>query len=283
MNYRHGFHAGNFADVLKHAVLARILDYLKQKEGAFRVVDTHAGAGLYDLAGDEASRTLEARDGIDRIDRSPLAGPAEALLAPWRAALAAARTAHRPSAYPGSPWLVRHALREQDRLVAAELHPPTFARLEGALGRDRRCKALAIDGWHALRGNVPPKERRGLVLIDPPFEKTDEFDTLAVELIAAHRKWPGGVYAIWYPQKDRRAAAGLVEALGEAGIGRLLRLSLDVDRPEEAGGLSATGMLIINPPWTLANEMEVLLPALAGRLAQGPRPRYAVEPIRPDG
>lgn len=283
MNYRHGFHAGNFADVLKHAVLMRVLAYLKQKEGAFRVVDTHAGAGLYDLAGEEAGRTYEARDGIARIDRSPLPGPAEELLAPWREALAAARATHGDSAYPGSPWLVRHALREQDRLVAAELHPQTFERLAGALARDRRCKALAIDGWHALRGNVPPPERRGLVLIDPPFENPDEFVTLAAELIAAHRKWPTGIYAIWYPEKDRHAVAVFVDALLGAGIGRLLRLSLDVDRPAEAGGLSASGMLLINPPWTLAQEMDVLLPALAGRLAQGRRPRYAVEPLRPDG
>lgn len=283
MNYRHGFHAGNFADVLKHAVLMRVLTYLKQKDAAFRVIDTHGGAGLYDLADGEAERTLEARDGIVRIDRSPLAPEVETLLAPWREALAAARATHGDSAYPGSPWLARHALREQDRMVAAELHPQTFERLVGALGRDRRCKALAIDGWHALRGSVPPQERRGLVLIDPPFEKTDEFATMAAEVIAAHRKWPTGIYAIWYPQKDAHAAAVFIDSLLGAGIGKLLRLSLDVDRPAQAGGLSATGMLVINPPWTLAGEMSVLLPALAGRLAQGPRPRYAVEPIRPDG
>jgi 23S rRNA (adenine2030-N6)-methyltransferase len=283
MNYRHGFHAGNFADVLKHAVLSRILLHLAAKEKPFRVLDTHAGAGLYDLAGDEAQRTHEWRDGIARLEQAPLSGPAEALLAPWRAALAACRATHGPSAYPGSPWLARHALRPQDRLIAAELHPPTFARLDAALSRDSRCKALALDGWTALRANVPPKERRGLVLIDPPFEERDEFATLAREFVAAHRKWPTGIYALWYPAKDRRAADGLLDDIVEAGIGRLLVLELKVDRPEAAGGLGETGLLIVNPPWQLAAEAAILLPTLVERLAQGTAPRYRCESIRPDG
>jgi 23S rRNA (adenine2030-N6)-methyltransferase len=174
-------------------------------------------------------------------------------------------------------------MRPDDRLIAAELHPPTHKKLVQAISRDERCKALAIDGWNALRGNVPPKERRGLVLIDPPFEEKDEFATLEAELIAAHRKWPTGIYALWYPVKDKLAVADLLAGINQAGIGRLLRLEIDVDRPEAAGGLSATGMLIVNPPWRLAEEARILLPALTERLAQGPQPRYLCEPIRPDG
>jgi 23S rRNA (adenine2030-N6)-methyltransferase len=283
MNYRHGFHAGNFADVLKHVVLMRILSHLNGKATPYRVVDTHAGAGRYDLGSEEALRTHEWKDGVARLDRSPLAPAVEALLKPWRDAVGAARNLYGPDAYPGSPWLCRQAMRHDDRLIAAELHPQTHKKLVAVIGRDDRCKALAIDGWNALRGNVPPKERRGLVLIDPPFEEKDEFETLTAEFIAAHRKWPTGIYALWYPLKERRAIERLLDSVALAGIGRLLRLEIDVDRPEAAGGLSATGMLVVNPPWLLAEEARTLLPALTERLAQGPRPRYLCEPIRPDG
>lgn len=283
MNYRHGFHAGNFADVLKHVFLTRILLHLAAKPAPYRIIDTHAGGGRYDLGSEEALRTHEWKDGVARIDQSPLNAAAEELLAPYRGGLAGVRALYGASAYPGSPWFCRHVMRPEDRLIAAELHPPTYQKLAEAVGRDKRCKALAIDGWTALRANVPPKERRGLVLIDPPFELKDEFATLAAQFIAAHRKWPTGIYALWYPVKDRRAVADLVDAIAEAGIGRLLRLEIEVDRPEAAGGLGATGLLIANPPWRLAEEAAILLPALTERLAQGPRPRYLCETIRPDG
>ncbi|WP_332697346.1 23S rRNA (adenine(2030)-N(6))-methyltransferase RlmJ [Bosea sp. (in: a-proteobacteria)] len=283
MNYRHGFHAGNFADILKHVMLMRILTHLNGKDKPYRIIDTHAGAGRYDLGSDEALRTHEWRDGVARLDQAPLASAAENLLTPWRAALSAARALYGPDAYPGSPWLCRQAMRADDRLIAAELHENTYRKLAQTIGRDSRCKALAIDGWIALSANVPPKERRGLVLIDPPFEEKDEFATLAASFIAAWRKWPTGTYALWYPVKDQRAVDGFIEAVTEAGIGRLLRLEIDVDRPEAAGGLGATGLLVVNPPWLLTQEAETLLPALTERLAQGPRPRYRCEAIRPDG
>lgn len=283
MNYRHGFHAGNFADILKHVMLMRILTHLNAKDKPYRVIDTHAGAGRYDLGSDEALRTHEWRDGVARLDQAPLAPAVEELLAPWRKAVAAARALYGADAYPGSPWLCRQAMRADDRLIAAELHDNTYRKLVQAIGTDTRCKALAIDGWVALGANVPPKERRGLVLIDPPFEEKDEFATLASAFIAAWQKWPTGTYALWYPIKDRQAVDGLVTTISEAGIGRLLRLEIDVDRPEAAGGLGATGLLVVNPPWLLAQEAEILLPALCERLAQGPRPRYRCEAIRPDG
>jgi 23S rRNA (adenine2030-N6)-methyltransferase len=283
MNYRHGFHAGNFADILKHVMLTRILLHLGAKDAPYRIIDTHAGAGRYDLGSDEALRTHEWKDGVARLDRSPLAPAAEALLKPWRDAVSGARALYGADAYPGSPWLCRHAMRAEDRLIAAELHPHTHKKLAAVLGRDSRCKALAVDGWNVLRANVPPKERRGLVLIDPPFEEKDEFATLLAEVIAAHRKWPTGIYALWYPIKDGGGAGDLVGGILDAGIRRLLRLEIDVDRPEAAGGLSATGLLVINPPWKLAEEAEILLPALTERLAQGQKPRYLCEPIHPDG
>ena len=210
MNYRHTFHAGNFADVVKHAVLALLIERLKAKATAFRVIDTHAGAGLYDLAGEQARRTDEWKGGIGRLlGKSPDPSLA-ALLSPYLSAVEAAQTLappgpdHSPRLYPGSPWIARHLLRPQDRLTAVELHPEDAASLSQLFAGDRQVKVIALDGWNALGAFVPPKERRGLVLIDPPFEERDEFDRLLAGLVKAHRRWPTGVYALWYPGQGSR-------------------------------------------------------------------------------
>src|SRR5258705_1072274 len=201
MNYRHAFHAGSFADVVKHAVLARILVHLRTKPAAFRVIDTHAGAGLYDLAGPEASRSAEWRAGIQRLLASPLPEQARALLAPYLDVVAALSPGGRLAAYPGSPALARALLRPQDRLIACELEPGAAAALAHNLGGDRRVKLVTIDGWVALNAYMPPVERRGLVIIDPPFEDDGDFMRLARAIEGAHRKWAGGSYLLWYPIK----------------------------------------------------------------------------------
>src|ERR1044072_2221311 len=196
MNYRHAFHAGNFADVVKHAVLARIVTYLKEKPAAFRVIDTHAGAGTYDLTGAEASRTGEWRGGIGKLIATDPPQPARALLAPYLDAVApfnpVAAQAESLKVYPGSPALVRHWLRAQDRMIACEAEPAAARALADRMRGDNRVKTVTIDGYTALNPYVPPKERRGLVLIDPPFEQPDEFNALARGLSAAYRKWPTG-------------------------------------------------------------------------------------------
>jgi 23S rRNA (adenine2030-N6)-methyltransferase len=274
MNYRHSFHAGNFADVLKHAVLTRILVHLRAKPAPFRVIDTHAGAGLYDLAGEEAGRSGEWREGIERLISRPIGEGARALLAPYLEAVAALNGADRLTAYPGSPALVRAFLRPQDRLVACELEPKAAAALARYLGTDRRSKAVAIDGWTALNAYVPPKERRGLVLIDPSFEDADDFPRLAQALEAAHRKWAGGTYLVWYPVKERAAPDVLARRLRRSSIPKVLRAELSVAAPRSATAsgpseqrLSACGLIVVNPPWTLAGELAVLLPALATALS----------------
>src|SRR3954452_10789978 len=196
MNYRHAFHAGNFADVLKHAVLVRILLHLRSKPAAFRVIDTHAGSGRYDLAGPEASRTGEWRDGIGRFAaarQAPvhLEPDVAELMAPYLDVVARLNGGGQLSAYPGSCEIARAHLRPQDRLVACELEPNAARALARNLAGDARVKVVAIDGWTALTAYVPPKERRGLVLIDPAFEQPDEFTRLGERFAAAHRKWPG--------------------------------------------------------------------------------------------
>jgi len=268
VNYRHAFHAGNFADVFKHAVLCRILDYLRTKPAPFRVIDTHAGAGLYDLAGSEASRGGEWRDGIARLMAAPLAAPVAALLAPYLEVVGALNERGRLKTYPGSPALARAWLRPQDRLIVCEVEPRAAAALRQNLRGDVRIKTLEIDGWTALGAYVPPKERRGLVLVDPPFEEDSDFHRLSHGLAEAHRKWATGIYALWYPIKDRGEPDALAKRLRRSGIAKMLRAELNVAPLGEPTRLNGCGMILVNPPWTLESELSVLLPALAGILGR---------------
>jgi 23S rRNA (adenine2030-N6)-methyltransferase len=266
MNYRHAFHAGSFADVVKHAVLARIVAHLKEKPGAFRVIDTHAGAGLYDLAGPEASRTGEWRDGIGKLIAADLSGAARDLLTPYLEAIAALN-AGPLKIYPGSPALLQHWLRPQDRIIACEREPTAARALVALLRGDRRAKAVAIDGYTALNAYVPPHERRGLVLIYPPFEQPDEFDSLARGLANAHRKWSAGLYVLWYPIKDDRETERFARRIARLSLPRTLQAEFSLRRRE---GLRGSGLILVNPPWRLESELAVLLPALYRALAGGP-------------
>ncbi len=268
MNYRHGFHAGNFADVVKHATLARIIMHLRAKPAAFRVIDTHAGAGLYDLTGPQASRTGEWREGIARLLNASLAPAVRELLVPYLDVVAAFNSPGALTVYPGSPMLVRAWLRPQDRLIACELEPDAAAALAKNL-TGPRSKALAIDGWIALSAYVPPKERRGLVLVDPPFEATDDFARLAAALAAAQRKWATGIYLLWYPIKDRSGPDALAKRLARLGIAKILRAELTVTRRPDPKRLNGLGLIVVNPPWTLEGELAILLPAFAACLGQG--------------
>jgi 23S rRNA (adenine2030-N6)-methyltransferase len=272
MNYQHAFHAGNFADVHKHVVLTRILDYLRQKPAPFRVIDTHAGAGRYDLCGPQATRSGEWRNGIGRLfARSRLRGPAtdaaQALLASYLDIVAALNPGGTLRAYPGSPLIVKALLRRQDRLIACELEPNATAALQIALRGDPRAKTLAIDGWIALFANIPPKERRGLILIDPPYEEIADFDRLSDALARAHRKWPGGLYMLWYPIKAREAPDALARQLRRLRVPKILRCELAVAPPRADAALTGSGLIIVNPPFPLERELRVLLPVLAHALA----------------
>ena len=251
MNYRHAFHAGNFADVFKHAMLVRILLYLQRKDQPLRVIDIHGGIGRYDLASDEAARTGEWRDGIGRILAADMPEAVAALLQPWLEIVGPPDTLGMPASYPGSPALALALLRPQDRLAVSELHPEDFQKLRRALGRDDRLRLAQMDGYAALNAWTPPKERRGLVLIDPPFESRSEFASLLKALDKAYRKWPTGCYAIWYPVKSIGAVDDFYASLEDLGISRLLRLELAVDRVESDGPLAANGLCVINPPFLL--------------------------------
>jgi 23S rRNA (adenine2030-N6)-methyltransferase len=278
MNYQHAFHAGNFADVHKHAVLAYILTYLRQKPAAFRVIDSHAGAGRYDLFAAEASRSGEWRGGIERVWQEQAQGSLgpklSSILGPYLQAVAACNPDGNLRIYPGSPVIAQRLLRPQDRLIACEIEPRSAAALAAVLRGDRRAKALMIDGWTAFRAYVPPKERRGLVLVDPPFEERADFSRLCEVLTAAHRKWPTGIFMLWYPIKSREAPDALARRLQRLGFAKVLRSEFLVGAPRADAGLGGSGLIVVNPPFTLESDLRIVLPAL-GRILAAPDQRAA--------
>ena len=286
MNYRHAFHAGGFADVIKHIVLVRILLYLQEKPAAFRVIDTHAGAGLYELTSDEARRGGEWLTGIARLMQARFSEATAPLVKPYLDIIRAFNPERDLKAYPGSPLIVRALLRPQDRLTACEIEPKARKRLVEGLRRDAQARVVDLDGWVALPAFVPPKERRGLVLIDPSYEQKDEFERLAEGFTQAFEKWPTGSYVLWYPVKSRRAADKLAQHVAEAvgagpSPGKCLRLEFSV-APQAAGAaLASAGLLIVNPPWTLLGELKSILPELQKPLGQGGAARFRLETPKP--
>ncbi len=277
MNYRHAFHAGNFADVVKHTILTRILTYLMKKDAAFRVIDTHAGIGLYDLLGSEAERTGEWQAGIARLIDAKLPAPVADLVAPYLGAVRAQNSDGRLRYYPGSPKITRHMLRPQDRLMALELHPADAWALRKNFADDFQVRVTTLDGWAAMGTHLPPKEKRGLVLVDPPFEEKGEFTRMAQSLEKAHARWPGGIYAYWYPIKEPRDVDAYVKALKASGIPKILRIELTIDSPTTPPKLHGTGMVVVNPPYVLEQEMRAVLPVLANLLSDEGRGRWSVE------
>lgn len=279
MNYRHAFHAGNAADVVKHIVLARVLEHLKGKAAAFRVVDLHAGTALYDLTSGEAERTGEWRDGVGRLyvegtcEPRPLPDAAEVHIAPWRKAVAAVNDGARLARYPGSPEIARRLARDQDRLVFNELHPEDREALAKRFSRETRARIEGLDAWHAARALLPPPERRGLVLMDPPYEAADETRRALAGLAEAHRRFATGVLMLWFPIKAQADANALARRAAALDLPKMLRAEITVRRADKSDRLNGSGLIVVNPPWLLESEMKLLLPALAERLAD-PEARF---------
>ena len=270
MNYRHIYHAGNFADVVKHATLALVIERLKLKDAAFRVIDTHAGLGGYDLGSQAAQKTGEWRAGIGRLvgpDAAPLPAPAAELLAPYLDVVRALNPTGAIVRYPGSPRLARALLRPQDRLVANELHPEDAVSLRGAFARDKLTQVMELDGWVALKSLLPPKERRGVVLIDPPYEEAGELDRVVEALAGGYARFAGGTFIAWYPVKAVAPVEQFCRAVAATGIRKVLRVELHVHRQLTADRLNGCGLIIVNPPWKLPGELAIHLPWLARQLA----------------
>ncbi|MFG1418095.1 23S rRNA (adenine(2030)-N(6))-methyltransferase RlmJ [Xanthobacter sp. V0B-10] len=275
MNYRHAFHAGNPADVMKHAVLARILAYLGKKDTPYRVLDTHAGAGLYDLDGANAQRTLEAESGIEAVLAAQLPEQAAALLAPYLDTVRAVRAEGR-RLYPGSPALALALSRPQDRFLFCELNKEERVKLEKRVGEDHRAKILPQDGWQALAAHLPPRERRGLVLVDPPFEEQGEFHRMVEGLKAAHTRFATGIFMLWYPIKDLRAVDAFRREVAQLQMPKTLRVEIDFAEVRSLDTLSGSGLIIVNPPFTLADEVRTMLAPLTPLLARDGKGRLRV-------
>lgn len=266
MNYRHIYHAGNFADVLKHAVLAMLIRYLQKKDAAFRVLDTHAGIGLYDLSSVEAQKTGEWQSGIGKLMEGDLPPDAAGLLEPYLSAVRALNPEGGIRKYPGSPALARALFRPQDRLSAIELHPDDYRTLARLFEGDHQVRVTELNGWLTLNAHLPPKEKRGLVLVDPPFEQEGEYERLVSGLAQGCRRFPGGTFCLWYPMKKGAPIADFHKALQALEIPKMLCAELTVISDRETTGLNGSGLIIVNPPFTLKDELHVLLPVLKERL-----------------
>lgn len=273
LSYRHAFHAGNYADVLKHCVLVQILRYLTSKDKPLCYLDTHAGTGFYRLTGAQAQQTGEFQQGIGALWHR---GDLPAALVEYRECVRAAVGVHL-TAYPGSPWLAQHILRPQDRLLLCELHPKDTVQLERTFGKASNVRCYAEDGWQKSLALLPPKERRGLVLIDPSYEVKDDYLRVVGHLKELHRKFATGVYALWYPVADASRTETMLRRLRKSGIARMQMFEVGLNRDHAQAGLTGAGMIVINAPWNLVDTMTPVLPFLAQLL--GADAYWRMEPL----
>ncbi|OYX67383.1 MAG: 23S rRNA (adenine(2030)-N(6))-methyltransferase RlmJ [Sphingomonadales bacterium 32-64-17] len=272
MNYRHAFHAGNSADVVKHSLLIALVRALQQKQSALTLIDTHAGCGLYDLIGDQAQRTGEAAQGVLRA----LADP-NPLLDDYRAAVQAVNKDAEPRLYPGSPQVLAQLLRPQDFLILNEKHPEDAAALRSVM-RDTPAAVHQRDAYELWLALTPPRTPRGVVVVDPPYEKTDERERITTTLAAVHRKWAHGVTVIWYPLKDRATHERRKDQLRKLGIGKFLCVEHWLYDSEQPGIYNGAGLHIVNPPYAFTEALPPLLEALRTALApEGHRGKLAAD------
>ncbi len=264
MNYSHSYHAGNFADVFKHAILVSLIEALQRKESGFCYIDTHAGAGLYDLSSDTAQKSKEYKSGISLLlDQS-----CHDNIMTYVNCVKKANPESELRYYPGSPYIAHSLLRAQDRMVLSELHPSVYQTIKERFAHDKRVSTHRLDAYQSLKAFLPPKERRGLILIDPPYEQQNEFSHLINTLPLALKRFATGVYAIWYPIKDRPPIERFYQELKKLIEQPMLIAELCIYPESSAQHLNGCGMLIINPPWQLDKQINGYLPQLWSTLSQ---------------
>ncbi|EOX1813991.1 TPA: 23S rRNA (adenine(2030)-N(6))-methyltransferase RlmJ [Vibrio cholerae] len=278
LSYRHSFHAGNHADVLKHIVQSLILNSLQQKEKPFVYHDTHSGVGRYDLTHEWSEKTGEYKQGIARVWQQDNI-PAE--LDSYLDAIRQLNQGETLRYYPGSPRVARAHLREQDRMVLTELHPSDYPLLEQEFHRDRQVSIYKEDGFARLKASLPPQERRGLVLIDPPYELAKEYGDVVRAIAHSYKRWATGIYAIWYPVVNRCDIDDMLQGLQGLEIRKILQIELGVAPDTNERGMTASGMIVINPPWTLESQMQTILPFLKQAIAPATG-HYKVEWVVPE-
>ncbi len=275
MNYRHAFHAGNFADVFKHIVLTRVIEYLKRKDKPFRVFDTHAGLGRYDLTSEEALKTDEWLLGVKKVLDATPPSAVEKLIAPWKDQVLAIGE----GVYPGSPRIAHGLLRKSDRLSLYEKHEDDYPVLVKEFEGDYQTRINKSDGWLVSVSPIPPKEGRGLILVDPPFEDGQDFDRMIKLLKESNQRWAGGVVALWYPVKRRDHTDEWLGTLNSLKYRDLLNVELYIREPRPSGMLNGCGMVILNPPYILRQELETILPWLSETLKQDKGWGYRIQDL----
>lgn len=257
LSYRHSFHAGNFADVIKHIVVIEILEHLVTKDSPFDYIDTHAGAGVYDLSSKHASKLQEYTQGVGKLNKAKWPE-----LSRYFDILKKYNSSSELSHYPGSPMIAVDFLRAKDRAWLFEMHPVDAELLAKNMANDKRIKVMREDGYKGLLALLPPISRRGLILIDPSYEMKTDYDQVVDTVIKAHRKFSTGTYATWYPVVDRKRIEQLENRFKESGIKKIQRFELAIADDSRGKGMSAAGMIVINPPWKLMDKMSQLLPKL---------------------
>lgn len=279
LSYRHLFHAGNFADVFKHALLVRLLVALGEKDKPYLYLDTHAGIGRYELAHAWAQKAREYANGIARVWQAPDAPEA---LRPYLEAVRAENPDGKLRVYPGSPLIAKGLLRADDRMVLVELNKTDYAELERVFAHERHVAVQCMDAYQSLKAYLPPPERRGLALIDSSFDRAREFDRLTKAVKDAHARWPTGMYALWYPLMEPAPMRDFYGGIQRSGIRKVLRLEIEVRERDESGIIPGCGMLVVNPPWQLDAQAKTLLPWLAKKLVVSGPPRARVDWLVPE-
>ena len=276
LSYRHGFHAGNFADVLKHTVLVHMLEYMIQKDKPLRIIDTHAGAGVYKLNGPQAQKNREFDSGISQLWAS---GPQPEAIARFVEHVRHINEGGALQLYPGSPLLAQTVMRPIDRLFLHELHPADFQFLRDCMRDDKRIRVENEGGFAGLQALLPPPDRRALVLIDPSYEIKSDYQHLVKQIIQAHKRFPTGTYAIWYPVVLRQRIDEMELALKKSGIKNIQLIEFGVQADSFEHGMTSSGMIVINPPWTLWSAMEEALPWLVDTLTENGTGFYRLEQL----
>ena len=280
LSYRHSFHAGNHADVLKHIVLMLILENLKQKEKGFYYLDTHAGVGRYRLFGDEAEKTAEFVEGIGRLwDKTDLPPDVQRYVDLIKKLNYGGKELRY---YAGSPLIAAQLLRAQDRALLTELHPSDYPLLRNNFKQFENVTAKRDNGFQQLKATLPPKERRGLVLIDPPYELKEDYDLVVKAVEEGYKRFATGVYAIWYSVVLRQQTKRIIKGLEATGIRKILQIELAIRPDSDQRGMTASGMIVINPPWTLEGQMKQILPYLTQTLVPEGTGSWKVNWITPE-
>lgn len=274
LSYRHSYHAGNHADVLKHVVLSLVIDAFKEKEKPFLYLDTHSGAGRYLLQSEHAEKTGEYIDGISKIWQS---NDIPESLASYFSVLRYYNRNEKLKYYPGSPLIAKNLLREQDKLIMSELHSSDYPLLRQEFNKDKRAKVLREDGFQQLKSKLPPESRRGLILIDPSYEIKTDYQLVAKNLVEGYKRFATGSYLIWYPVVSRTQTQRMISSIIATGIRRILQIELSVRPDNTQKGMTASGMIVINPHWKLQTQMQNIMPWLHAKLDTNQQGSYKVE------